>query len=87
MLLISGFVIGSILPNGLGREALKGAYLGQNPPGLVPNSCFTAEMSVTVPVPEWGGKEFRLSLEQDIVFTGKRAYFLDGRQTKFHIIR
>jgi Xaa-Pro aminopeptidase len=54
---------------------------------LVPNSCFTAEMSVTVPVPEWGGKEFRLSLEQDIVFTGERAYFLDGRQTKFHIIR
>ena len=37
---------------------------------LVPNSCFTAEMSVTVPVPEWGGKEFRLPLEQDVVFTG-----------------
>lgn len=54
---------------------------------LVPNSCFTAELSVTMPVPEWSGKEFRLSLEQDIVFTGERAYFLDGRQTRFHIIR
>jgi Xaa-Pro aminopeptidase len=54
---------------------------------LAPNSCFTAEMSVTMPVPEWGGKEFRLSLEQDIIFTGERAYFLDGRQTKFHIIK
>lgn len=54
---------------------------------LVPNSCFTAEMSVTMPVPEWGGKELRLSLEQDIVFTGQRCYFLDGRQTQFHIIK
>jgi Xaa-Pro aminopeptidase len=54
---------------------------------LVPNSCFTAEMSITMPVPEWDGKEVRLSLEQDIVFTGERAYFLDGRQTKFHIIK
>jgi Xaa-Pro aminopeptidase len=54
---------------------------------LVPNSCFTAEMSVTVPVPDWGGKEFRLSLEQDIVFTGEATHFLDGRQTSFHIIK
>lgn len=54
---------------------------------LVPSSCFTAELSVTMPVPEWSGKEFRLSLEQDIVFTGERASFLDGRQTRFHIIR
>jgi len=53
---------------------------------LVPYSCFTAEMSVTLPVPEWDGREFRLSLEQDIVFTGEKAHFLDGRQTHFHII-
>jgi hypothetical protein len=44
-------------------------------------------MSITMPVPEWGGKELRLSLEQDIIFTGDKAYFLDGRQTKFHIIK
>lgn len=54
---------------------------------LVPNSCFTAEMSVTMPVPEWNGKELRLSLEQDIVFTAEKVCFLDGRQTKFHIIK
>ena len=54
---------------------------------LVPNSCFTVELSVTMPVPEWGGQDFRLSLEQDIVFTGKGTAFLDGRQTKFHIVK
>jgi Xaa-Pro aminopeptidase len=55
---------------------------------LVPNSCFTAEMSVTAPVPEWGeGKELRLPLEQAIAFTERGVFFLDGRQTKFHIIK
>ncbi len=54
---------------------------------LVPNSCFTAELSVTMPVREWHGQELRLSLEQDVVFTGERVYFLDGRQTRFHIIK
>jgi Xaa-Pro aminopeptidase len=54
---------------------------------LVANTCFTAEMSVTVPVPKWDGQEFRLPLEQDIVFTGSAVYFLDGRQTRFHLIR
>jgi hypothetical protein len=53
---------------------------------LVPNSCFTVELSVTIPVPEWGGQDFRLSIEQDIVFTGEGTAYLDGRQTRFHLI-
>ncbi|UCE21039.1 MAG: aminopeptidase P family protein [Candidatus Aminicenantes bacterium] len=54
---------------------------------LVPNSCFTAELSVTMSVPEWGGKDLRLSLEQDIVFTRDGVVFLDGRQTQFHLVK
>ncbi|MGB7296781.1 MAG: hypothetical protein WBC70_14440 [Candidatus Aminicenantales bacterium] len=55
---------------------------------LVPNSCFTVELSVTAPTPEWGeGKEFRLPLEQAVAFTEDGIFFLDGRQTKFHLIR
>ncbi len=54
---------------------------------LVPNSCFTAELSVTMSVPEWGGKDLRLSLEQDIVFTRDSVVFLDGRQTQFHLVK
>ncbi len=55
---------------------------------LVPNSSFTVELSITGPAPEWGeGKEFRLPLEQAIVFTSSGVYFLDGRQTKFHLIK
>lgn len=54
---------------------------------LVPNSCFTVELSVDRPVPEWGGQEFRFKLEQDIVYTKKGVYYLDGRQTEFHVIK
>ncbi len=54
---------------------------------LVPDSCFTVELSVTMPVPEWGGKDFRLSIEQDIVFTENGVAYLDGRQTKFYLIK
>ena len=54
---------------------------------LALNSCFTAEMSVTMPVPEWGGLDFRLPLEQDVAFTKDGIFFIDGRQTKFHLIK
>ena len=54
---------------------------------VVPNSCFTVELSVDRPVPEWGAQELRFKLEQDIVFTKKGVFYLDGRQTKYHIIK
>lgn len=53
---------------------------------LVPMSAFTAEMSVTGPLPEWG-VDFRAPLEQDILFDGEKAFFLAGRQTAFHLIK
>jgi hypothetical protein len=54
---------------------------------LVPNSAFTAELSVAAPVPEWGGRELRMALEQVLAFTPGGAYFLDGRQTRFHLVK
>jgi len=54
---------------------------------LVPWSVFVVELSVTGPLPEWGGMDVRVPLEQDIVFTGEKAIFLDGRQTAFHLVR
>jgi len=61
--------------------------VGRGDVKLVPMSTFVAEMSVTGPVPEWGGADFRVPLEQDILFDGERAFFLAGRQTSFHIIK
>ncbi len=61
--------------------------IGRGDVKLVPWSCFTCELSVTSPIPEWGGVEFRLPIEQDLVFTGEKVIFLDGRQTRFHLVR
>ena len=61
--------------------------VGRGDVKLVPMSTFVAEMSVTGPVPEWGGADFRVPLEQDILFDGERAFFLAGRQTAFHLIK
>ena len=49
--------------NNPGREVMR----------LVPDSCFTLESSVIMPLPEWGDQDFRLSFEPDIVFTGERC--------------
>ncbi|MDD8026630.1 MAG: M24 family metallopeptidase, partial [Acidobacteriota bacterium] len=54
---------------------------------LVPWSVFTCELSVTGPMPDWGLAELRVPIEQDVVFTGEKTVFLDGRQTAFHLIR
>jgi hypothetical protein len=61
--------------------------VGRGDVKLVPMSCFTCELSITSPVPEWGGTDFRLPLEQAVVFTGERVVFLNGRQTAFHLIK
>jgi Xaa-Pro aminopeptidase len=53
---------------------------------LVPTSTFVCELSVTGPFPEWG-VDFRLPLEQDILFDGEKVHFLAGRQTAFHLIK
>jgi len=70
---------------GLPWEQVNNA--GRGDVKLVPMSCFTCELSVTMPMPEWGGQDFRLPLEQDICFTGDKAFFIDGRQTRFHLIK
>jgi len=70
---------------GLPWEQVKNE--GRGDVKLVLNSCFTAEMSVTARVPEWGGVDFRLPLEQDVVYMKDGVHFLDGRQTVFHLIR
>jgi len=54
---------------------------------LVPYSTFTAELNVTCPVDEWGGEELTMALEQVVAFTPNGTYFLDGRQTSFHIVQ
>ena len=44
------------------------------------------ELNVLAAVPEWGGQEVQIALEEDAVFTRTGTRFLDGRQTRLIII-
>jgi len=50
------------------------------------NYAFTMELSVEDAVPEWDAPNFRLALEQDVVYTKEGCRPIDGRQTEFHLV-
>ncbi|HEB35419.1 hypothetical protein LCGC14_1405250 [marine sediment metagenome] len=51
------------------------------------DTCYAIELNIKTNLEEWGGQEVRIALEQDGTFTRKGVYFIDGRQTKLHIIK
>jgi hypothetical protein len=51
------------------------------------DTCHSIELSIKTAIPEWNDQEIRIALEQDAVFTRDGVYFLDGRQTRFHLIK
>ncbi len=53
---------------------------------LFEDTCYAIELNAKREVPEWGGQEVRMALEQDAVFTGVKLHFMAGRQTRLHLI-
>jgi len=52
------------------------------------NTCYAIEMNNIYEVPEWDGQSVRMGLEEGGVYTKKDGCkFIDGRQTKFFIIK
>ena len=59
------------------------------PEGEAPMDAPTAwsiELAARHKVPEWGGQDVGFRLEEDAFFDGTRVQFIDGRQTRFHLI-
>ena len=54
---------------------------------LFDDTCYAIELNVVKSVPEWGGQQVRMALEEDAVLTGGRFQWLGGRQTRLHLIR
>ena len=50
------------------------------------NYSFTMELSVNGHIPEWGGQDVRMGLEEDVVFTREGCRPIDTRQTEFYLI-
>jgi Xaa-Pro aminopeptidase len=60
---------------------------GQGDYELHYNTCYSIELNCRVPVPEWNNQEVVIALEQDASFTTQGLIFLDGRQTRLHLVK
>ena len=50
------------------------------------DTAWSIELAARHKVPEWGGQEVGFRLEEDAFFDGTRVQYIDGRQTRFHLI-
>ena len=57
---------------------------GEHP--LRPNTAWSIELSAKSVVPEWNNQEVEFRLEEDAYFDGSSVAYLDGRQSRFHLI-
>jgi Xaa-Pro aminopeptidase len=53
---------------------------------LRPNTAWSIELSARATVPEWAGQEVEFRSEEDAWFDGHEVHYLDGRQSRFHLI-
>ncbi|HEV7211493.1 MAG TPA: M24 family metallopeptidase [Blastococcus sp.] len=51
------------------------------------DTVYALELAVRVPVPEWGGQDVRMALEQGIALTDAGVSYLDDRQTELIVFR
>jgi Xaa-Pro aminopeptidase len=54
---------------------------------LFPNTVYAMEFSAAADVPEWGGVEIRMGLEEQAVVTASGARFVDGYPRTLYLIR
>lgn len=45
------------------------------------------ELDIIYALPEWGGQDIRIVLEEKVVLTKEGIIFPGGRQTEFHVIK
>lgn len=53
---------------------------------LFDETCYSIELNVRHPAPEWDDQEVRIALEEDAVLSGGTVSWIAGRQTAFHLI-
>jgi len=51
------------------------------------NTAYAMELDITHSIPEWGGQDLRLVLEEKVVYTKEGLIFPGGRQTEFYVIK
>ncbi|MEM1422900.1 MAG: M24 family metallopeptidase [Planctomycetota bacterium] len=71
----------------IGMWDKQGGVPGTGDHPLHDRTAYAIELSILETVPEWGGMEVRIMLEEDAVFEGGEVRYLDGRQTELRVIR
>jgi hypothetical protein len=71
----------------IGLPDMQDGVAGMGDYPVYPDVCWAIELSVRARIPEWGGQEVNMAVEEDAAVTAKGVSFLDGRQTRFHLVR
>lgn len=50
------------------------------------NTAYSIELNIRKEIPEWDGQEIRIAVEEDAIMSGGKMRWLDGHQTKLHLI-
>ncbi len=50
------------------------------------NTCYSIELNIAHPLPEWDGQEVRIMLEEDAMLVDGSMHWLDGRQDRLHLV-
>ena len=50
------------------------------------DTCYSIELNIQKNVPEWGGAEVRMLLEEEALYTEGKLEYISGRQTKLIVI-
>ncbi len=53
---------------------------------MQPNTAYSIELNALVDVPQWGEAPLPMKLEEDGFFTGDSFYYIQPRQTQYHVI-
>ena len=71
----------------IGMWDKQGGVPGTGDHPLRNRTAYAIELSILERVPEWGGMEVRIMVEEDAVFEDGVVRYLDGRQTELRVIR
>jgi hypothetical protein len=50
------------------------------------NTAYSIELNALVSVPEWGGQDVRIMLEEDAFFDGRSVRWIDPRQEALYLV-
>lgn len=64
----------------------QGGVPGEGDYPLYDRTAYSIELNVRCPVPEWGGQEARIALEEDAALVGGEMWWLRGRQEELILI-